>query len=408
MKWAKNIKVLTRGTKVLIANLNNGKWVRTSNEAYALIKNMLSENFDIGDLIFEEPDDKKYIEEAIEALMECQLLVDSKTTETDIKKNISIELTNNCNLHCVHCCVEAGEKRKKDLSTEEIIDIFNKCISWNPKMITLSGGEPLLRKDFKELLVYLRSNYNGHIGVSTNGTLITNSNADLLVKYADQIDISIDGVDEETCSIVRGKGVFENVIRNIKVLQDKGFNNVSLSMVFSDKNEYLEPAFLELNRQLGTTPITRVFAEIGRGKDSKNIFSDKGIDDVYISETFLDLNSKQQLGVRTCSAGRNQLFVRYNGEVYPCPSYMKREYCLGNILKVQKIDELLVDSEGKKDIQELMLKTDMLYGKKCANCELSLFCWTCPGEAYNLKSEAALEKYCETCKPMLLHKIWGE
>ena len=40
---------------------------------------------------------------------------------------------------------------------------------------------------------------------------------------------------------------------------------------------------------------------------------------------------------------------------------MKREYCLGNILKVQKIDELLVDSEGKKDIQELMLKTDKLY-----------------------------------------------
>mgnify|MGYP002256486928 CR=1 FL=1 len=340
--------------------------------------------------------------------LSCKVTVVSSFNASQAKKNISIELTNNCNLHCVHCCVEAGEKRKKDLSTEEIIDIFNKCISWNPKMITLSGGEPLLRKDFKELLVYLRSNYNGHIGVSTNGTLITNSNADLLVKYADQIDISIDGVDEETCSIVRGKGVFENVIRNIKVLQDKGFNNVSLSMVFSDKNEYLEPAFLELNRQLGTTPITRVFAEIGRGKDSKNIFSDKGIDDVYIPETFLDLNSKQQLGVRTCSAGRNQLFVRYNGEVYPCPSYMKREYCLGNILKVQKIDELLVDSEGKKDIQELMLKTDMLYGKKCANCELSLFCWTCPGEAYNLKSEAALEKYCETCKPMLLHKIWGE
>lgn len=57
----KNIKVLTRGTKVLIANLNNGKWVRTSNEAYALIKNMLSENFDIGDLIFEEPDDKNIL-----------------------------------------------------------------------------------------------------------------------------------------------------------------------------------------------------------------------------------------------------------------------------------------------------------------------------------------------------------
>ncbi len=407
MKWTKNIKVLTRGTKVLIANLNNGKWVRTSNETYELVKNMISEKFDIDNLVFEEPEDKKYIEEVIESLVECQLLIDSNTTEMDIRKNISIELTNNCNLHCVHCCVEAGEKRKNDLSTKDIIDIFDKCIMWNPKMITLSGGEPLLRSDFEELLEYLRNNYSGHIGVSTNGTLITNSNADLLVKYTNQIDISIDGVDEETCSIVRGKGVFEKVINNIKLLQSKGFKNISLSMVFSDKNEYLEPAFLELNRKLGTIPITRMFAEIGRGKNSKNIFSDKGIDDIYIPEGFLDLNSKQQLGVRTCSAGRSQLFVRYNGEVYPCPSYMKREYYLGNILEVQKIDELLVDSKGKKDIQELMLKTDMLYSQKCANCDLSLFCWTCPGAAYNFKTEAALEKYCKICKPILLHKIWG-
>lgn len=407
MKWTKNIKVLTRGTKVLIANLNNGKWVRTSNETYELVKNMISEKFDIDNLVFEEPEDKKYIEEVIESLVECQLLIDSNTTEMDIRKNISIELTNNCNLHCVHCCVEAGEKRKNDLSTKDIIDIFDKCIMWNPKMITLSGGEPLLRSDFEELLEYLRNNYSGHIGVSTNGTLITNSNADLLVKYTNQIDISIDGVDEETCSIVRGKGVFEKVINNIKLLQSKGFKNISLSMVFSDKNEYLEPAFLELNRKLGTIPITRMFAEIGRGKNSKNIFSDKGIDDIYIPEVFLDLNSKQQLGVRTCSAGRSQLFVRYNGEVYPCPSYMKREYYLGNILEVQKIDELLVDSKGKKDIQELMLKTDMLYSQKCANCDLSLFCWTCPGAAYNFKTEATLEKYCKICKPILLHKIWG-
>lgn len=123
-------------------------------------------------------------------------------------------------------------------------------------MITLSGGEPLLRGDFKELLKYLKNNYNGHIGISTNGTLITNSNAELLVKYADQIDISVDGVDEETCSIVRGKGVFEKVIKSIKILQDKGFSNISLSMVFSDKNEYLEPSFLELNKKLGTTPFS--------------------------------------------------------------------------------------------------------------------------------------------------------
>lgn len=408
MKWSRNTKVITRGTKVIIANLSNGKWIRTSEETYTIVKKIVEKNLDVRDLLFEEPEDKNYIEETIEALMECQLLVDNITMETDIKKNISIELTNNCNLHCVHCCVEAGEKRTNDLSTEEIIDIFNKCIAWNPKMITLSGGEPLLRGDFKELLKYLKNNYNGHIGISTNGTLITNSNAELLVKYADQIDISVDGVDEETCSIVRGKGVFEKVIKSIKILQDKGFSNISLSMVFSDKNEYLEPSFLELNKKLGTTPISRMFAEIGRGKNSKNIFSDKEIDDVYIPEEFLNLNSKQQLGVRTCSAGRSQLFIRYNGEVYPCPSYMKKEYCLGNILEVSKVDELLVDNTGKKEVAEAMLRTDMLYGEKCANCDLSLFCWTCPGEAYNLKTEEALEKYCNICRPILLHKIWGE
>ena len=133
----------------------------------------------------------------------------------------------------------------------------------------------------------------GKIILSTNGTFINDKNVDILAKCAYKIDISLDGVDEESCSIVRGPGVFDKVINNVKLLKNTGFEKISLSMAVSDKNKHLETEFNKLNELLGTTPLVRAFTPVGRGKDNRNIFSDKGIDEVYISEEFLsdDYNS---------------------------------------------------------------------------------------------------------------------
>lgn len=74
---------------------------------------------------------------------------------------------------------------------------------------------------------------------------------------------------------MRGKGVFKKVLDTVNLLHEEDFGNIALSMVFGDKNYHLESKFIALNRRLGTRPVIRGFAEMGRGKENKDVFSTK-------------------------------------------------------------------------------------------------------------------------------------
>lgn len=132
-------------------------------------------------------------------------IIDDENNKSIIRNKIaSFEITHRCNLKCKHCCVDADQivSKKEDLSTDEIKQILDMLIKWNPERIMLSGGEPMLRPDFIELLMYLKENYTGEIIISTNATLINENNVEIISKYAHQIDVSVDGIDEESCSII--------------------------------------------------------------------------------------------------------------------------------------------------------------------------------------------------------------
>ncbi|AMP20051.1 hypothetical protein AZF37_01660 [endosymbiont 'TC1' of Trimyema compressum] len=142
----------------------------------------------------------------------------------------------------------------------------------------------MFQQDFIEILSYLYERYEGKIILSTNSLLINNDNIAELVKMCDSFEISVDGIDESTCALVRGKGVFNKVCQKINLLKESGAKNINLSMVFSDKNEHLMNAFRELNVALGTTPICRIFSAIGRGANNRFIFTEKTEDDIYFQK----------------------------------------------------------------------------------------------------------------------------
>lgn len=336
------------------------------------------------------------------------IIIEDKNNKNDFKNQIaSIEMTHRCNLKCVHCCIDADGvvSDKKDLSTEEIKSTFDKIIKWNPSTIMLSGGEPMLRKDFIELLKYLKLNYDGKIIVSTNGTLINEKNAKVLSECASQIDISLDGVDEESCSLVRGPGIFEKVINNVKLLKDTGFEKITLSMVISDKNEHLESEFNKLNESLGTSPLVRIFAPVGRGKDNIEVFSEKEIDEVYIPEDFLSDKYDKSFGVCACSAGKREIMITHNGDIYPCITFMNPKNKIGNILEIESLDYLSKDEDiNQHPFMDIL--NSQIY-KDCNNCKVNLFCWTCPGELEELKGNEKAFKYrCSKLKPALYKRVW--
>ena len=111
---------------------------------------------------------------------------------------LRVSVTDNCNLRCVYCMKEKENnflKNDEKLTDDEIYKIVKESAKLGIKKIRMTGGEPLVRRDIKEILIYLRKVYNGKITLSTNGLLIDKENIETLKKCVDYFEISLDGVD---------------------------------------------------------------------------------------------------------------------------------------------------------------------------------------------------------------------
>lgn len=135
---------------------------------------------------------------------------------------IHFQITRNCNLRC-HFCGQWGKKGAfsdavgKEMTFEEWKNIINsiKAQSFPLPDIMLWGGEPLVCTYFDELVIYLKS-AGFRVGIVTNGVL-ADRHIEILNEYVDVIYLSIDG-DRETHNSIRGEGVYERVLSNLKLL----------------------------------------------------------------------------------------------------------------------------------------------------------------------------------------------
>lgn len=134
------------------------------------------------------------------------------------------EITNGCNMRCNHCGSSCEDARKDELTTEEALNACDDMGRLGMKWITLSGGEPLTRKDWPLLAGRLFK--NGIIpNIITNGWLVN----DTMVRIAEEngvetISISLDGI-KETHDGIRKKGSYDKVISAFKTLDT--FNHMS-------------------------------------------------------------------------------------------------------------------------------------------------------------------------------------
>lgn len=408
-KWFTQKAMYTYKEKVILANTTNGQWIRISKEVYEIIDSMIQNRIDSGAMEYDEIEDEEFLLKILNNLHNMKIILE-ETEEFEVSNKIaSIELTHRCNLHCIHCCIDAVDNQSEelDIDYEDMIDIFNKLIIWNPKSIMLSGGEPMIRKDFFELVEYLRVHYSGHIMLSTNGLFINEKNAKKLCLLVDQIDMSLDGYDEETCTQIRGRGVFNKVIQSVNILKNNGFQNISLSMAALDKNAHWEKEFDNLNARLGTRPMFRLFSPVGRGAKSRDFFTDKSEDEIYIPKDFLEKDSGKPDNFCCCSAGKHEIFIDYKGDVYPCPSYIDREHLLGNIIKCDSVNTI---TQTYNNIQMVIegLQKNKVYDKRCRECVVRAFCWTCPGSVEIIKTQKALQSQCNSMYPVLMERVWGE
>src|SRR3989344_2686467 len=100
-----------------------------------------------------------------------------------------IELTNACNFKCIHCGNGTGEKNT--LEVDLLKKVFTDFKEGGGEKIMLTGGEPLLHPDLKEILdVCKEHKFTTHL--STNSFLLNNSHFDFIFDYDLMFRCSLD------------------------------------------------------------------------------------------------------------------------------------------------------------------------------------------------------------------------
>jgi len=118
--------------------------------------------------------------------MECKIEMPRLEVETENSiyeiefGEIQIEITGKCNMRCQHC--RAASQPKQDMPIDQIIKIIRFARQFSPdyKEIVLSGGEPLLHRNFAEVLRQVRCNGGEFITLTTNGSLLTKEHLSLI------------------------------------------------------------------------------------------------------------------------------------------------------------------------------------------------------------------------------------
>ncbi|HIP85245.1 MAG TPA: radical SAM protein, partial [Pyrodictium sp.] len=128
-------------------------------------------------------------------------------------------MTYQCNLHCLHCYIKAmGEQAPGELTTAEAQHLLKQMAAMKIPLVLFSGGEPLVRKDFWEIVGVVKGSHWPKLALSTNGTLIDENTALKLKEHGFvYIGVSIDSIRPEWHDKFRGvKGSFEAAVRGIE------------------------------------------------------------------------------------------------------------------------------------------------------------------------------------------------
>ncbi len=155
-------------------------------------------------------------------------------------RNLFLELTLRCNERCIHCGSSCGDVPSQELEPREYKRLLREVkedFGTGDKMLCITGGEPLLRREFFEITedaAALGFNW----GMTSNGTLITKDVArDLKRVGMRTVSISIDGLEQTHDSFRRTPGGFAKAMEGIEnLLEVGGWAAVQVTTVVTHEN----------------------------------------------------------------------------------------------------------------------------------------------------------------------------
>ena len=325
------------------------------------------------------------------------------------------EVTGACNLRCIHCHATSGQAAADELSTDEDKKLIDQLAAESEfRTLIYTGGEPLVRPDIFELLRHSQKAGLANI-IATNGTLIDEEMAFKLKDHGVVCNaISFDAANPSIHDMVRNKaGSFDLAMRAVVATKKAGI----LLQINTTAMEYNMPHLPELidfadSSGAGILLMYQLVA-VGRGEKIEKATLKKTANK-YLSE-LISLKQKtaktiiepvagpqywpfllEKGGIRGglplklagqvfhgCSAGRGFVYVKANGDVWPCPFV---EVSGGNI-RGKSFHDIYTGSTLFNDLRR---REEKLKGL-CGECPYKTVCGGCRGRAHAYSGDPLAE-----------------
>lgn len=298
--------------------------------------------------------------------------------------NLHVEITSKCNERCVHCYIP-HESKFRDIDPQLFYTILEQSKNINLLHLTLSGGEPMLHKNFCDFLARCRE-YDLAVSVLSNLTLLN----DEIIRVMKSnpllgVQVSLYSMDPIVHDeITQMKGSFEKTKHAIlKLVENDIPLQISCPILKQNKNSYEKVIEWAKKNKIH---IGSDFAIIGRyNHTTQNLKHRLSINEIkeaihnivlndtsYIEQIKSDAEKKKNISPddNVCSVCHSSMCIAENGNVYPCAGW--QDYILGNV-NDKTIIEIWEHSEKVEYLRNIRNKDFPV----CMQCEDKQFCTIC-------------------------------
>lgn len=322
--------------------------------------------------------------------LEYDLLISKLFSQAD-KKSIPLsgafELTSRCPLDCKMCYVHRKENDceaiKREKSTEWWLKLAEEAKNAGMFMLLLTGGEPLLRRDFEE--IYLKAKKMGIlVSVNTNGLLIDDDKVKFFADNPPQkLNITLYGASKETYRELCGNGgAYEKVTAAITKLKQAGIS-VKLNFTATQYNFHDAQKIYEFaeNLEIPVQTVSYMFPPVRVGGEADRMTPEESAR-VHFESKLLEIGSERlakhlELKEKTkinadfseggeqipCRAGLSTFWVTWDGKMSPCGMMTKP------VFEIDSFDD------AWERVKEA--RAGIILPPKCKGCELRKYCDMC-------------------------------
>lgn len=349
-------------------DFNNNKVFAINNIGRKIIEDALNGN----KISF---DDEKYIEK----LLNLNLLstVKSLSDKDEIPKNdlkfAWLEITEKCNLKCVHCYGEFGLPKiecEHLLSIEEWKNLIKELVKNGCTSIQFIGGEPTLSPYLYELLEFSKNNGMDKISIFTNATIFKEKDIEALKKYNVSVRVSLYGHTSKIHDNITGKiGSFESNKKNLILLKKYKVPTTISVIIMKENEKYLQ----EIKDYIKSINYEFLGYDVIRATEFENRYTHSITDYNVLKQRYLcepefytsRSDYMRYKHMNPCWNGK--IAITSTGDVLPC--VFARNEIIGNI-KTTSVKNIVSKQNKYSSITKDKIEV-------CRDCEFRYACHDC-------------------------------